>query len=55
MLGVGFKDIIKANQFKFNSAAIGHGAYMISHNSYIYSHHIKANNMVMKGLTFTTG
>lgn len=55
MVGVGFKDVIKDNHFKFNPSAIGHGAYMISHNQYTYSHHNKANNMVMKGLSFATG
>ena len=28
---------------------------MIGQNSHTYSHHNKANNMVLKGLTFTSG
>lgn len=55
MVGVGFKDIIKSNQFKFVSNAIGHGAYMAGHNSYLYSHHSKGHNSVMKGISFATG
>lgn len=38
-----------------NTSSLGHGAYMIGQNSYTYSHHNKANNMVMKGMTFATG
>lgn len=55
MVGVGFKDIMKINQYKFVSNAIGHGAYVIGHNSYIYSHHSKTHNSVMKGMGFATG
>jgi hypothetical protein len=55
MIGVGFKDIIKQNQYKLNTSNIGHGTYMIGHNSNIYSHHLKPNNMVMKGMTFGNG
>jgi hypothetical protein len=54
-IGVGFKDILKQNQYKLNTSNIGHGTYMIGHNSYTYSHHNKPNNMVMKGMTFGNG
>jgi hypothetical protein len=55
MVGVGFKDVIKKNEFKFASNGIGHGGYLLANNSCLYSHHSKSNNMIMKGITFATG
>lgn len=55
MVGVGFKDILKTNQYKLTSNAIGHGSYLMGHNSYIYSHHSKPHNSVMKGMSFGNG
>jgi hypothetical protein len=55
MVGVGFKDILKANNYTFLPNSINHGVYMIANNSMIYSHSNKANNAVAKGIFFTTG
>lgn len=55
MVGVGFKDILKTNNFHFGSTNIGHGTYLVSNNSYTYSHHNKSHNVVAKGFNFSTG
>jgi len=56
MVGVGFKDILKTNNFALTSPnAIGHGTYLIAHNTLTYSHHNKPNNGVTKGINFSTG
>ena len=50
--GVGLKDIIKSKTYKGNFSAIGHGTFLACNNTYIYSHHEKTSNMVMKGISF---
>lgn len=47
-VGVGLKDIIKNNTYKWNrkyfiilEAAIGHGTFLLAKNSYIFSHNDK--------------
>ena len=54
-VGIGLKDLIKSKGFKPSFSSIGHGTFMGTNNTYVYSHHEKTSNMVMQGISFTNG
>jgi len=52
MLGVGLKDIMKTNNYKFTSSSTCHGGILVTNNGLTYSHNNKQYNGISKSFNF---
>lgn len=52
MLGIGLKDIMKTNNYKFTSSTTSHGGMLITNNGLTYAHNNKQSNGVSKSFNF---